>query len=184
MAVMGCPEKAAPRALGGASSTRGLGGSAIVSEKERLAGLRRGAPGPSRGTRTALYLRVPTADRKPDLRYDGLRGYAERAGLDVVQDYYDVAVSGRREGRPRLNALMAAARRRERAGDNVAPVAPSRGPPAPAGAVAPRRGRRHSPRRGRPLPAGPGGGPARASAAGRADRGSARHARRTPRAAR
>src|SRR5689334_17097350 len=28
---------AAPRALGGASSTRGLGGSAIVSEKERLA---------------------------------------------------------------------------------------------------------------------------------------------------
>src|SRR3954449_12285077 len=113
MAVMECPEKAAPRAPGGASATRGLGGSAIVSEKERLAGLRRGAPGPSRGTRTALYLRVSTADQKPDLQYDGLRGYAERAGLDVVQDYCDVAVSGRREGRPRLNALMAAARNRE-----------------------------------------------------------------------
>ena len=113
MVVMECPEKAAPRALGGASATRGLGGSAIVSEKERLAGRRRGAPGPSRGTRTALYLRVSTADQKPDLQYDGLRGYAERAGLDVVQDYCDVAVSGRREGRPQLNALMAAARNRE-----------------------------------------------------------------------
>ena len=33
-------------------------------------------------------------------QYDGLRGYAVRAGLDVVQDYCDVAVSGRREGRP------------------------------------------------------------------------------------
>ena len=31
----------------------------------------------------------------------------------VVQDYCDVGVSGRREGRPQLNALMAAARNRE-----------------------------------------------------------------------
>ncbi len=84
-----------------------------MSEKEHLAGRRRNAPGPSRGTRTALYLRVSTADQKPDLQYDGLRGYAERAGLDVVRDYCDVAVSGRREGRPKLNALMAAARNRE-----------------------------------------------------------------------
>jgi DNA invertase Pin-like site-specific DNA recombinase len=36
-----------------------------------------------------------------------------QAGLDVVQDYCDVGVSGRREGRPQLNALMAAARNRE-----------------------------------------------------------------------
>ena len=65
------------------------------------------------GPRTALYLRVSTADQKPDLQYDGLRGYAERSGLVIVGDYCDVAVSGRHEGRPRLNALMAAARRRE-----------------------------------------------------------------------
>ena len=65
------------------------------------------------GTRTALYLRVSTADQKPDLQYDGLRGYAARAGLDIVQDYCDVAMSGRREGRPQLNALMTAARRRD-----------------------------------------------------------------------
>lgn len=84
-----------------------------MSAKEDLAGRRRRAPAPSRGTRTALYLRVSTADQKPDLQQDGLRGYAERAGLDIVQAYCDVAVSGRREGRPQLNALMAAARNRE-----------------------------------------------------------------------
>ena len=43
--------------------------------------------------RTALYLRVSTPDQKPDLQYDGLRAYAVRAGLEVVQDYCDVGVS-------------------------------------------------------------------------------------------
>jgi DNA invertase Pin-like site-specific DNA recombinase len=81
-----------------------------VSAKECLAGRARIAPKSRHGTRTALYLRVSTAEQKPDLQYDGLRGYAERAGLDAVRDYCDVAVSGRREGRPQLNALMAAAR--------------------------------------------------------------------------
>ena len=68
-----------------------------MSAKVYLAGRRRTAPKAGLGTRTALYLRVSTADQKPDLQYDGLRGYAARAGLDVVQDYCDVAVSGRRE---------------------------------------------------------------------------------------
>ena len=49
----------------------------------------------------------------PDLQYDGLRDYAAHADLVIVQDYCDVAVSGRREGRPKLNALMSAARNRE-----------------------------------------------------------------------
>lgn len=84
-----------------------------MSEKEHLAGRRRTAAGPRLGNRTALYLRVSTAEQRPDLQYDGLRGYAARAGLEVIQDYCDVAISGRREGRPQLNALMAAARRRE-----------------------------------------------------------------------
>jgi len=41
------------------------------------------------------------------------RAYAARARLDVILDYCDTAVSGRREGRPRLNALMMAARNHE-----------------------------------------------------------------------
>lgn len=68
---------------------------------------------PATGARAALYLRVSTPDQKPDLQFDGLRGYAARAGLEVVRDYCDVAVSGRREGRPQLNALMTAARNHE-----------------------------------------------------------------------
>lgn len=72
-----------------------------MSAKVYLSGWKRAAPTKRHGTRTALYLRVSTAEQKPDLQYDGLRGYASRAGLDVVQDYCDVAASGRREGRPR-----------------------------------------------------------------------------------
>jgi DNA invertase Pin-like site-specific DNA recombinase len=84
-----------------------------VSVKEHLSGRKRRPSKGQEGTRTALYLRVSTPDQKPDLQFDGLREYAMRAGLDIVQDYCDVGVSGRREGRPELNALMASARNRE-----------------------------------------------------------------------
>jgi len=84
-----------------------------VSAKEYLSGRKRRSPKGQEGTRAALYLRVSTADQKPDLQFDGLRAYAARAGLDIIQDYCDVGVSGRREGRPQLNALMTAARKRE-----------------------------------------------------------------------
>ncbi len=65
------------------------------------------------GNRTSLYLRVSTADQKPDLQFDGLRAYAERADLEIVNEYLDVAVSGRKQGRPQLDALLQAARRHE-----------------------------------------------------------------------
>ena len=84
-----------------------------LSAKAYFYGRKRRAATARDGTRTALYLRVSTADQKPDLQYDGLRAYAAGVGLDVVQDYCDVGLSGRREGRPQLNALMAAARNRE-----------------------------------------------------------------------
>jgi DNA invertase Pin-like site-specific DNA recombinase len=113
MAVMGCPEKGPPWHPDGAFVLKGLGDNESMSTKEYLSGRKRR---PSKGqdeTRAALYLRVSTADQKPDLQYDGLRAYATRAGLEVIRDYCDVAVSGRREGRPQLNALMAAARNHE-----------------------------------------------------------------------
>src|SRR4051795_11572378 len=90
-----------------------MAGSGLVSVKEYLPGRSRRARPAARGNRAALYLRVSTLEQKPDLQYDGLRGYAARAGLEVIRDYCDVAVSGRREGRPQLNALMVAARNRE-----------------------------------------------------------------------
>ncbi len=61
--------------------------------------------------RTALYMRVSTSQQKPDLQADGLRRYATRAELEIVGEYLDIAVSGRKEGRPQLQALMRAARR-------------------------------------------------------------------------
>jgi DNA invertase Pin-like site-specific DNA recombinase len=105
MVVMGCPEKGSPEWLGKVYDLKDVGGSGSVSIKKHLSGRRRTAAKPSLGTRTALYLRVSTAEQKPDLQYDGLR--------DVVLDYCDVAISGRREGRPQLNALMTAARNHE-----------------------------------------------------------------------
>ena len=63
--------------------------------------------------RTALHLRVSTSHQKPDLQTDGLRRYATRTGLEIVAEYMDVAVSGRKEGRPQLQALMRSARHRE-----------------------------------------------------------------------
>lgn len=62
---------------------------------------------------TALYLRISTPDQKPDLQFDGLHAYSERSELKIVKEYLDVAVSGRKEGRPQLNALMKAARNHE-----------------------------------------------------------------------
>ena len=64
-------------------------------------------------TRTALYARVSTLEQKLDLQLDNLHDYARRAELVIVGEYCDVAVSGRKEGRPELNALMKAARNRE-----------------------------------------------------------------------
>lgn len=61
-------------------------------------------------SRAAIYLRVSTADQKLDLQFDGLRAYADRAGLDIVREYSDQAVSGRKQGRPQLDALMKDAR--------------------------------------------------------------------------
>lgn len=86
--------------------------SVVPSKKEYIIG--RSVCRPSlQANRTALYLRVSTADQKPDLQYDGLRDFATRASLDIVGDYCDIAVSGRKEGRPGLNALMTLARNRE-----------------------------------------------------------------------
>jgi DNA invertase Pin-like site-specific DNA recombinase len=84
-----------------------------MSAKEDISGRRRASASAKGGTRTALYLRVSTADQKPDLQYDGLRAYATRAGLHVMQDYCDVGISGRHQSRPKLNALMIAARNHE-----------------------------------------------------------------------
>ena len=56
--------------------------------------------------RVALYMRVSTIEQKPDLQINELRAYAERAGMEIVDEYLDVAVSGKKQGRPQLDALI------------------------------------------------------------------------------
>ena len=63
--------------------------------------------------RTAIYMRVSTEHQKPDLQADGMRRYAAHTDLEITTQYFDVAVSGRKEGRPQLQALMRAARNRD-----------------------------------------------------------------------
>ena len=97
MAVARCPEKERVRrgVRAGAFVLKGLGGSeGRCPHRNTLpdASAASYLQGTKDGTRAALYLRVSTADQKPDLQYDGLRAYATRAGLEVVQDYCDVAV--------------------------------------------------------------------------------------------
>ena len=58
-------------------------------------------------------MRVSTASQKPDSQKDGLYAYAGRAGLIIVSEYLDIAVSGRKGGRPQLNDLMKASRNYE-----------------------------------------------------------------------
>ena len=88
-------------------------GSDSVSEKEYLAGRSARLAKPRHGTRTALYLRVSTADQKPDLQYDG----SARLCRARRPRRYPGLLRRRRVrpqgGRPQLNALMAAARNRE-----------------------------------------------------------------------
>ena len=63
-------------------------------------------------TRVALYARVSTTDQTAENQLRALREHAERAGWTIVATYTDNAVSGTRERRPGLDAMMADARRR------------------------------------------------------------------------
>ena len=61
----------------------------------------------------AIYVRVSTADQHVESQLYDLRELAAQRGLEVVQEYQDCGVSGRRARRPGLDALMADARRKK-----------------------------------------------------------------------
>ena len=62
--------------------------------------------------RIALYARVSTADQRPEVQLNALREYAKARGLEVVQEFVDHGVSGSKDRRPALDALLAHATRR------------------------------------------------------------------------
>jgi DNA invertase Pin-like site-specific DNA recombinase len=58
--------------------------------------------------RIALYARVSTAEQHPEAQLNALREYARARGLEVAQEYVDHGVSGTRDRRPALDALLTA----------------------------------------------------------------------------
>jgi Resolvase, N terminal domain len=54
-----------------------------------------------------------TAQQRPNLQADGVHRYVKRAGLDIVAEHMDMAISGRQEGRAQVQALVGAARHHE-----------------------------------------------------------------------
>lgn len=63
-------------------------------------------------TRAALYARVSTNEQTPENQLAALRRYAAARGLEATE-CVDHGVSGAKEKRPQLDAMLAGARRRE-----------------------------------------------------------------------
>jgi DNA invertase Pin-like site-specific DNA recombinase len=60
----------------------------------------------------SIYARVSTKNgQNPETQLLPLREYAQARGLSIVEEYIDHGISGSKDRRPRLDALMAAARK-------------------------------------------------------------------------
>jgi DNA invertase Pin-like site-specific DNA recombinase len=64
-------------------------------------------------SKAAIYVRVSTADQHVESQLYDLRELAAQRGLDVMQEYRDSGVSGKRARRPGLDALIADARQKK-----------------------------------------------------------------------
>jgi DNA invertase Pin-like site-specific DNA recombinase len=64
--------------------------------------------------RAAIYARVSTSNngQNPEMQLRELRQYCKRRGLEIAGEYVDAGVSGAKEHRPQLDALLAACRKR------------------------------------------------------------------------
>src|SRR5215472_6974585 len=67
---------------------------------------------PSVRSKAAIYVRVSTADQDVESQIYDLRDLAAKRGFEVVNEYRDCGVSGRRARRPGLDELIADARRK------------------------------------------------------------------------
>jgi DNA invertase Pin-like site-specific DNA recombinase len=64
--------------------------------------------------RAAIYARVSTNNgQDPTVQTGELTEYCERRGWEIAGEYVDVGVSGSKESRPRLDALLAACQKRQ-----------------------------------------------------------------------
>jgi DNA invertase Pin-like site-specific DNA recombinase len=63
--------------------------------------------------RVAIYARVSTKDQSCDLQVCDLRAYCTARKFTIFREYVDVGESGAKNSRPRLDELMADARKRK-----------------------------------------------------------------------
>jgi DNA invertase Pin-like site-specific DNA recombinase len=63
--------------------------------------------------KAAIYVRVSTADQHVESQLYDLRELAAKRGFEVVKEYQDCGVSGRRARRPGLDALITDARQKK-----------------------------------------------------------------------
>jgi DNA invertase Pin-like site-specific DNA recombinase len=62
--------------------------------------------------RAALYVRVSTHDQQPEMQLAELHAYCARRGWDIAGEFLDIGISGAKEKRPRLDAMLALCRKR------------------------------------------------------------------------
>src|SRR3989449_163312 len=89
----------------------GLSGPRQHAERDGVVTTGNGA-GAARARPVALYARVSTVDQTCDTQLLALRGYAEARGWQTLE-YADGGVSGTRDHRPKLDAMMTDVRRRK-----------------------------------------------------------------------
>src|SRR2546427_4120514 len=64
--------------------------------------------------KVAIYARVSTTNgQDPELQLRELREYCQRRGWEIAGEYVDVGISGAKEKRPQLDAMLAACRKRQ-----------------------------------------------------------------------
>jgi DNA invertase Pin-like site-specific DNA recombinase len=63
--------------------------------------------------KTAIYVRVSTADQHVESQLYDLRELAAKRGFEVVKEYQDCGVPGRRARRPGLDVLISDARQKK-----------------------------------------------------------------------
>jgi DNA invertase Pin-like site-specific DNA recombinase len=64
-------------------------------------------------SKAAIYVRVSTADQHVESQLYDLRELAAKRGFEIVREYKDCGVSGRRARRPGLDSLIADARQKK-----------------------------------------------------------------------
>ncbi|MDE3040761.1 MAG: recombinase family protein [Nitrospirota bacterium] len=62
--------------------------------------------------KVSIYCRVSTIDQSVEMQRSDLSRYCEQRGFEIVQEYTDEGVSGTKDRRPALDALMGDARKR------------------------------------------------------------------------